>query len=136
VVLAKYSVDHVPFLSIKARDDIREAAVYVRRERLTAEASHDELLQIINRRIEAGYSTSDEVDLRQHLEQLRILYSEVPRYISTMPFDKTWPKVILPPEWFHENSAALKEDFPAFICKMIEAKKAVIAKSLNIPNPA
>jgi hypothetical protein len=135
VLLVEYSVDHVPFVSIRASgNDIQAARVYVRREGLTAEATHDELQRIINRRIEAGYSTSDEVDLKQHLEQLRVLYSELPRYVSifaTTMMDMSGTESLM---GRRENPAAPKEDFEVFVGRMIEYKKTVIAKSLNITN--
>jgi hypothetical protein len=134
VLLVVYSVDHIPFVSIRASgNEIQAGRIYVRREGLTSEATHDELQKIINRRIEAGYSTTPEVDLKQHLEQLRLLYSELPRYVSTLAtMLGVSPSVST--IFRRENPALPKEDFEAFVGRMIECKKVVIAKSLNIPD--
>jgi hypothetical protein len=131
VLLVEYSVDHVPFVCMKSGDGIRATAIYIHREGSTSEATHDELQRIINRRIEAGYSTSDEVDLKQHLEQLRVLYAELPQYISASGV-LGGPGSALHSLMFRENPAVPKEGFEEFVGGMIEAKKAVIAKSLGV----
>jgi hypothetical protein len=132
VLLVEYSVDHVPFVSMKSGDEIRAAAIYVHREGSTSEATYDELQRILNRRIEAGYSTSDEVDLKQHLEQLRILYAELPRYIPAAMEMLGGAGSALHSLMFRENPTVPEEGFEEFVGGMIEAKKAVIAKSLGV----
>lgn len=79
VVIIEYSVDHMPALALRDGDGLKSSVIYVRREGQTEEATHDEVQSVINKRIETRYSTSNEINLKQHLEQLRALYAEIPR---------------------------------------------------------
>jgi hypothetical protein len=78
VMFVEFSSEHIPFVCQREGEGIKTPAIYVRRAGQTSEATHDELQKIINKRIETRYSTSDEITLKQHLEQLRVLYSERP----------------------------------------------------------
>ena len=84
VLLIEYRPDHTPAVCLTNGDGIRAGAIYVRREGQTEEGTHDEIQRIINKRIETRYSTTEETSLKQHLEQLRALYSEIPRSISVV----------------------------------------------------
>lgn len=76
VMFVEFSSEHVPYVSRREGDGIKSPAIYVRRGGQTSEASHEELQRIINQRIETKYSTSNEITLKQHMEQLKVLYSE------------------------------------------------------------
>ncbi|MFA6204685.1 MAG: ATP-binding protein [Methylocystis sp.] len=131
VILVEFSVDHTPFVSPKDGDGIRAAAIYVRREGITAEATHDELQRILNRRIEAGYSTSEELDLKKHIEQLRILYSEIPSHVISSDilagFGSDALSFLKRP-----NPQSPKETLIEFLRLAIEAKKHLIAKEIGV----
>ena len=80
VIFIKGNPNHLPFVSHAQGEGIRENAIYIRRETSTEEANHDELQNIINRRLETGYSSKDEIDIRTHIEQLKILYGQVSQF--------------------------------------------------------
>lgn len=63
VVLIEYKVEHTPVLALQSGDGLKSSVIYVRREGQTEEGRHDEIQQIINKRIETGYSTSNEINL-------------------------------------------------------------------------
>jgi len=65
---------HLPFAATSDGDGIRSNAIYVRRGASTEEVNYEELQRIINRRIETGHSSKNELDLAAHIEQLKILY--------------------------------------------------------------
>ncbi len=79
VLLITYDVDHTPALALKEGDGLKNTVAYVRRQGGVAEATHGELQKLINKRIETRYSTSKEIDLKQHVEQLRVLMGELRR---------------------------------------------------------
>ena len=85
------------------------------------ERTHDELQKLINKRVEGGYSTSSELDIKKHLEQLRVLYSEIPQFVSAFePIGMSSIHAFMR----RPNSAAPQESFQEFVITMIEAKKA------------
>lgn len=66
----------LPFLSTGETEGLLNNAIYVRRGTSSTIADHHEVQSIVNRRIETGYSSRPELDLRSHLKQLRILIEE------------------------------------------------------------
>lgn len=74
VILIDDDPSHLPFMAGRDGNDVRRNAVYVRRGTSTEEANYAELQRLLNRRLETGYSSSFELDLREHLEQLKVLY--------------------------------------------------------------
>ena len=71
---------HLPFVAMKGGTHLRGNAIYIRRGVATEEANHEESQRIISRRLEIGYSSRREIDLRTHLEQLQVLYEQVSPY--------------------------------------------------------
>jgi Putative DNA-binding domain len=129
VLLVPYDVEHTPVLSLREGEGIRAGVLYLRRDGQTGEATHDELQRIINKRIETGYSTSDEITLKQHLEQLRMLYSEIPRSLSMA--EALLGQYSGYGSLFRANPQAPRETYEEFVLKMIDLKKAIIAKSIG-----
>ncbi|MDV3002561.1 MAG: hypothetical protein N5P05_004216 (plasmid) [Chroococcopsis gigantea SAG 12.99] len=138
VILIEYDVAHLPFLSVADGSSIKKDKIYVRRVTSTVEANHDEVQDLINKRIETAYSSSNEIDLREHLEELKLLYDQIKRgeYISINPFatiktsifDKNWDIYLRR----IDNPHYPKEEYDAFIAKMIEKKKKRIEIALNV----
>lgn len=125
VVLVEDNPTHLPFVCPSDGGNIRMNAIYVRRGTETVEASHDELQQLINRRIETGYSSSRELSLQEHLEQLRILYKQILMY-TVSPVLRGIMKLHLSIPVYPE------EDYEQFIARMIESKKRLIERNLGI----
>jgi hypothetical protein len=118
VLLIDYDPDHIPMLSLRDGEGIKNTVVYVRRMGGVAEATHDEIQNIINRRIETRYSTSKEINLKQHLEQLRILYAELPR--------STVSRMLGFFAFGREGG-----DYDEFVRRMVEAKKMIIQSNIG-----
>ena len=120
---------HLPFIAMKDGDGIRQNAIYIRLEGLTKEASNDELQSVINRRLDTGYSTQKEMDLKTHLEQLKTLYSflaEKHLGIGSLMTMMAITGISYP------NPKYPQEDFESFIHRMIEKKKQLIEKELDL----
>lgn len=131
VVFVEYNPTHIPFLSLKAGTNIKANAVYVRREGVTEEANHEELQRVINSRIETGYSTRKEIDLKLHLEQLRILYTEVPKLRNKDIFNLGGLTSMMG-VFAEKNPNYPQEDFEKFVSRMIQLKKKRISEELDI----
>lgn len=116
VLLVSYDVDHTPALALKEGDGLKNTVVYVRRQGGVAEATHEELQKLINKRIETRYSTSKEIDLKQHIEQLRILVGEQRRSPITRLLS-----------WMNPDSGEIED----FLSRTIELKKMIIQTTIG-----
>ncbi len=130
VLLVGDDPTHLPFVCKGDGDGIRKGAVYVRRGTTTEEASDEELQNVLNRRLETGYSTRSEIDLQTHLEQLRVLYSQIQRTRSLYP-DLT-RMMLSAGIGFGENPHYPKEDYDAFVGRLIRTKKTRIEIELGV----
>jgi predicted HTH transcriptional regulator len=129
---------HLPFVAMADGDGIRNNAIYTRRGPSTEEANYDELQNIINRRLETGYSSQGEIDLRTHIEQLKTLYGQIDQYhirreggiadalqnIATISLFGETQKIL--------NPVYPPEGFDMFIARMIEKKKKRIEIILDV----
>jgi len=127
----------LPFIALADGDGIRNNAIYVRRGPSSEDANYEELQRIINRRIETGYSTQIDIDLRTHMEQLKILYSHIDKYHvrSTGSIFEAMEAIsmsVLGTQEKVPNPAYPKETFDEFVVGMIEKKKRRIAILLNV----
>ncbi len=124
VLIIEDDPTHLPYVCCSDGQGIRNAAIYVRHGTNTEEANNDELQTIINRRVETGHSTQGEIDLQNHLYELRALYTSIQNYHFQMgslisrvanKIDPNYPR----------------EDFDEFIAKAIQKKKRLIEKILG-----
>ncbi len=126
VIFIEDTLGHIPFVAMSNGDDIRKNAIYIRRGTSSEEANYEELQKVINRRIETGYSTSSEIQLEEHLSQLKILYSNITKNrlinLGSLVISALTT----------ENPNYPDEDFEDFIIRMIKFKKERIEKELNI----
>lgn len=76
VLIIEYDTKYVPYTSIVSRGELRYGAIYVRQGTKSLEASHEKLVEIIIRKVQAGGSDSTELSLQEHLHQLKQLYHE------------------------------------------------------------
>lgn len=126
---------HLPFLSIRDGRHVKSNKVYTRRGVATDEANHDEVQRIVSRRLETGYSSRRELDLRTHLEQLRVLYEQLSPYstksllgdlVSSRTFWQTALTKRVP------NPSYPEEDYDVFVANIIARKKRRIEMELDI----
>jgi hypothetical protein len=130
---------HLPFVSMAEGDGIRPNAVYVRRGPSTEEANYEEIQDIINRRLETGYSSRGEMDVRTHVEQLKMLYGQIDQYhirasggiyetLQTFSRGMLLGRI----EEKVPNPAYPSEGFDEFIARMIKKKKTRIEILLDV----
>ena len=111
---------YLPFISMADGDQIESGRVYVRSGAATSVATHEQLQKILNRRIETGHSTDRELTLKEHLDELKLLYAHMSP--SSIPIDMI--KLVINPHY-------PKESYQAFIARMIVLKKKSIENFLQ-----
>lgn len=97
-VIAEDTPQYIPFVAEADGESIRKSAIYIRRGTNTEEVTYLELQDILNRRLETGYSSQEELDLEKEVAELRFLYQQT-------------------------NSIFIYESFSDFIRRMIDLKK-------------
>ena len=131
VLMVEDSPKHLPFVACADGNGIRKNAIYYRHATNAEEINYEELQNILNRRIETEYSTKDEFDLQNHLDQLRVFYKNIRRLIKYYQYEET-------KEDFYEqeyrnysvggNPKYPREGFEEFVRKLIIEKKKLISK--------
>lgn len=136
VLLVEYDENRLPWVSQKSGKDIRAKTIYVRSGTSSQEASHEDVQRLINIRIDTQFSTKSEFELGEHLSQLKILYGQIEekmrkRSQSPLAFDfSSFTKQLFGNYELVDNPNYPKENYEAFVARMIEAKKKVIEKEI------
>lgn len=127
VLMVEDSPQYTPFLSLKAfGSEIEDKRIYFRGKTNTEEANNEELKKIINRRLDTNISTTVEDEFKEHLTQLKLLYSFISKYFTRNPFLMTISTLALLGGTKEDNQKYPKEDFEEFIIRMIQRKKDII----------
>lgn len=134
VLLVEDDPAHLPFVAIKDGPDVHCNKIYTRRATATVEANHDELQRIINRRLETGYSSGRELDLRTHLEQLQVLYEQLSPYSVKSIFGEAIVRTVREAMFTERvpNPRYPEEDYETFVARAIARKKRRIEMELDI----
>jgi len=135
VLLVPDNTMHLPFVSQSDGDGISEGIVYVRDGTESRPATHAQLQEIINRRLATRHSTSRELTLKQHLDELEILYNMIPRRVGggSAPFGSVlgWAFQSALMDIGKPNPDYPQESMPQFLNRAIEIKKKVILDFLR-----
>lgn len=145
MVLIHDTPERLPFISMNATTDLEKDVIYVRRGTKCERASAAEIEKIISDKIDTIFKETTDLQLEEHLQQLKILYAELPQKIRVLV------KKGEPVPWIMTISQTLRAfsggrdvyeeqdnpDFPeeryeAFIARMIERKKLKIEKVLDL----
>ncbi|WP_019241839.1 MULTISPECIES: AlbA family DNA-binding domain-containing protein [Bacillus] len=106
VLIIEYDPKYVPYTSVINQGELKYGAIYIRQGTKSIEASNEKLVEIILRKVQAGGSSVEEFNLRDHLQQLNILIDEL-----------------------HSDH---NEEYIQFLQELIEEKKNCIRKYLQI----
>lgn len=131
ILIVEDTPQYIPFLSINTSGDIiHKNRVYYRGKTNTEEVTNEELKKIINRRLDTNVSTSAETEFKEHINQLKILFSFIDKYKTKLPF---WLYGINLVSFTgnEKNSKFPKEDFEDFISNQIEIKKNIISNQIK-----
>jgi predicted HTH transcriptional regulator len=141
VVFVTSNAKYLPFISLSSGEKIIENVIYTRRGPSTEPANYEELQKIINKRIDTDYSSKSELDLEEHLTQLKILYSYIDRYnvkirggiaeVAAKAFAQKISNIVGQQEKIL-NPIFPKEGFEDFVARVIEKKKRRIESELKV----
>ena len=144
VVFIDEDKKHLPFVSLRAGSSIRANTIYVRRGAATEEANYDELQKMINTRLETGYSSTIELDLQSHLQQLKVLFQQIDRnLIKGMKGGIVGASLAAIGEMAKSlqiesvpNPKFPEEDFDAFVVRLIRLKKKRVEEEIDVQHLA
>lgn len=126
---------HLPFIAARDGKNVSASVVYTRRNAASEPAGNEEFQRIVNRRLETGYSSRRELDLREHLEQLRVLFEQMAR--PTPDNSGTAGAALLGwllggPEMARKVGEPSPRSFAGFLLSTIERKKRLIEDELGL----
>ncbi len=141
--------EQLPFFSISASDDIEKDCVYVRRGTSSEKASARDFETMIQRKLENVFKESNDLSLKEHLEQLQFLYDSIPqkkrilvkkgnRFVGAMKglqaLSERMTEIFGEPDQYEEvpNENYPSEDYEQFLVRMIDKKKLKIEKILDL----
>lgn len=127
--------EHLPFVAARDGEGVKATAIYTRRNVATVAVDHEELQRIISRRVETGYSSRRELDLREHLEQLRVLYEQLGRPDpggSEGGVGVLLGRLFGGPDLAQKMYESSPESFGKFVWRAIEKKKQLIESELDV----
>ncbi len=135
VLIVGYDPAHLPYIAKRDGAGVRRNAIYVRRGTATDEANYEELQRLLSSRVETGYSSRRELDLRTHLEQLKILYEQISPYGTKLKPTFGGNVVARIAQMYTEpipNPNYPQENFDAFVARAIARKKRRVEVELDI----
>jgi hypothetical protein len=138
VVFVHDRSEFVPFVAKRTGTGIRSGSIYVRREGQTEEATYEELQRLIDRRVGASPETAMASSIKEHLQELKVLYAEVPRFLATqgtlfLPLSEEIGRIARMFGGSRPNPDYPKEDYQSFVLRLIESKKLAIEELAGIP---
>jgi hypothetical protein len=143
VLVVKDLPVYVPFMSEMDGEGIFKNRIYTRRNTESIEASQQEVQIIINRRIDTGYSSTEEIELTTHLTQLKTLYDHVEKYWivhEDSPLKGMIGSISSSMSSIFGNSKRVdnpnypEENYEEFVARIIEKKNTKIEIELDIKN--
>ncbi|MCV4283195.1 AlbA family DNA-binding domain-containing protein [Pseudomonas capsici] len=141
VLLVESEPSRLPYLAIKASGDLKANAVYVRSNSSSNEATHEQLQNILSSRIGTEEAARRLLDLGEHCEQLKMLFSQLP-YRRSMdwllsPNIRAGNSIFSSYKFGDKLASILAEaekqpTYEDFIIDCIKKKKVRIQKELDI----
>ena len=133
---------HVHQTDLSESTNLKKNRIYIRRGTSCEEATSEEITDIIKRRMNAEYPDSGKtLNLDEHLEQLKTLYSKISptnEYYqggignSLLKLTEVI-KAVSAGEWISEDNPLYpEEDYEEFIARMIDEKKWKIERELDL----
>ncbi|WP_186578032.1 AlbA family DNA-binding domain-containing protein [Aquibacillus kalidii] len=126
---------YIPFISKKESNDIKINKIYIRKNTSVEEANNSDLENMITLRIHETYSDLSDLDLGEHISQLKVLYESIPRLKTS---SAEWAKTISSVTNFSIFSTTTKneyypeESFDKYMSGLIEKKKRKIEKVIEV----
>ncbi|MFY0758717.1 ATP-binding protein [Metabacillus dongyingensis] len=124
---------HIPFIAKKGSDKLASDKIYIRKNVSVETATNDDLEDMFKKRIIMQYEDLTNIDLEEHLVQLKLLYKN----ISKTNFTSFFSDMLNNATKFgveEVNEHYPEEDYEEFIANMIGKKKKKIEMILEVTN--
>lgn len=139
VIFVHARPDGLPFVAQRGSTGLRAGAIYVRREGQTEEAIYEEVQKLIAERLLAAPQTVEARNLKEHLEELKVLYAEIPRSLNA-PGSVFAPLLSKTALQFASilvgeskpNPTYPQEDYQSFVRRLLDEKKRLIEGLIGI----
>jgi hypothetical protein len=141
VVFVHDRPEALPFVAQRGGSGVRAGAIYVRHEGSTDEATYEEVQRLLLQRLAAAPQTLEARDLKEHLEELKVLYSEIPKTVQvggatllgSALFENLSKISALVAGETKKNPLYPAEDYQAFVLRVLEEKKKLVEGVLGLP---
>lgn len=140
--------ERLPFISRNETTDLEKDTIYIRRGTKCEKACASDIDKILEDKITTIFKETSNLSLEQHLNQLKVLYGELPQKIKKLVrkgilstfnlrmsvFMKSIAEIAGEPDEYEEvdNPDYPEESYEAFISRMIKMKKLKIEKCLDL----
>lgn len=140
VLFIQTDFEALPFVCQRSGEKIRQGAIYIRHEGSTEEASHDEVQSLLKQRIAVSPKTAEAQNLKEHFEELKVLYSQIPKSVdagnSPVASSEFVQEIAKFANLFsgdkEPNPNYPEEDYQEFVARVLEAKKILIEGKLGV----
>lgn len=149
VLIVNDTPDRLPFISLNQTEGLEKDTIYVRRGTKSEKATYEDITRMIDDKIKTIYKDGSDLELNEHLSQLKQLYDELPQKIKVLirkgeptelkktmlSFAQNIGKMYMKTEDEYEeknNPNYPEESYEAFILRMIKQKKLKIEKALDL----
>lgn len=126
----------LPYICCKDGDKIKDGDIYIRKGTESEKANNYEIDELIKRKIkETKIPRNKDLPLEKQLEQLKILYSELTYTTRNSELFSGIAKMLssyLGSSTTHKKDCYPKEDYDAFIVRMLDKKKKRIEEELDV----
>jgi hypothetical protein len=142
VVFVHARPEAVPFVAQRGGTGVRAGAIYIHREGMTEEATYEEVQRLLTQRLAASPQTVEARNLKEHLAELKVLYSEIPRNIQIGAPPVMGLSVMQDLAKFasmfsgesKQNPAYPAEDYQSFVLRILKGKKKLIENLIGLQN--
>ncbi|MEE4341428.1 ATP-binding protein [Pseudomonas alliivorans] len=135
VLMVESNNQDLPYMAIKSAEDLKNNAVYIRKDCASTEAGYSELQELLDARIATQDAAKRLLDLEEHCEQLKVLYAQTNESASNSSvaflLGSTFRKHMEKMNALAEERG-VKDSFKVFMKSCIEKKKARIERELDI----
>ena len=139
VIFVHARPESLPFVAQRGTTGVRAGAIYVRREGQTEEGSYEEVQNLIRQKLASTPQTEEARGIKEHLEELKVLYAEIPQNLNTPGslFEPLFSRTALQFASIlggnsKPNPNYPSEDYQAFVRRVLDAKKSLIEKALGV----
>ncbi len=137
ILYTKEQNRYVPFLPAKEAPSMKRNDIYLRKNASVETATNDDLENMFKLRLVEQYEDLTELELEEHLEQLKLLYSSIQRSYIQIPALTGFSRELrgaLKGIQSAKNKDYPEEEYEEFISKMIKKKKKRIEQILEVSN--